>query len=390
MLLFGSVHRVTSAKFSRVSTQPRLLLMCLLMTLSSVPALAQNVPKFGGATQINFGTMAADVPNTSGPVIVNFNGTNLLLFVQRESGNNIATQTLTLEEAGSTIPSAVPNAIPFSTGIVCNGLGQVKATVLNGILYVSYINDSGRPALAKLSSLSDGFTLVTPNYTATVPTDFVPTIFAFNGELWAGLVASADPLEVVFDMSSDGGTSWTQESVVTGFPPISNISLADFNGVLYAAYTTSAASVHSVGGAAQFADPVFGSVLQGQPGSIPFNFVNDGCCFSSTSNGSDTIVTAPTLIGVPGEGLYLYTQSPSSNDEFFVTATSNPGSTSPVFLPNGVPNHEVDTSQSFRWDFSAALQSDNSVVIAYQQSGATNIDFTTVASPAKGGYPGTF
>jgi hypothetical protein len=93
---------------------------------------------------------------------------------------------------------------------------------------------------------------------------------------------------------------------------------------------------------------------------------------------------------VPGEGLYLYTQSPSSNDEFFVTATSNPGSTSPVFLPNGVPNHEVDTSQSFRWDFSAALQSDNSVVIAYQQSGATNIDFTTVASPANGGYPGTF
>jgi hypothetical protein len=377
MLLFGLVHRVTSARFSRVSAQPRLLLMCLLVALSSVPALAQDIPEFAPATAIS-----DNVATTAGPVIVNLGGTNEVIYTDH------VTNELAVGVAADATTTAIPNGrAAVNSSITVSGLGQVKATVLNSTVYVSYIGSSGFPELATSTSTGpSGFTIMTPRpaYSATAEADFVPTIFAFNGELWVALVTNVSgTLEVVFDMSSDGGTSWTQETVISGFPPISTVSLADFNGILYAAYITSAASAGSVD-----EEPVFGSVLQGQTGSVSFNRVNDGCCHNSTSNGSNTIVPGATLIGVPGEGLYIYVQAPSANDTIFVTAASDPTSAASFATPHEIeqvpPNGGADSTQSFRWDFSALLESDNSVAIVYQQSGSTDIDYTFVLPPPAG------
>ena len=359
MLLFGSAHGVTSARISRVSAQPRLLLIGFLVALSSITALAQVAPVFSVAAK-PIGN--DDVKDFAGPAIVNFLGKNEIFYANHINDHlifGIAPDAGTTGNANDN-----PDTTPVDTGIVMSGLGEVKATVLGSTLYVSYIDQGGVAALAT-STNGTSFTTLIPEYSATVNTAYVPTIFAFNGELWAAFVTNVGTDEAVFDVSSDGGAVFTQQNVVTTTdPPVSTISLADFNGVLYAAYVIAPSTP---------AQPVFGSVLQGQASSIPFALVSENaCCHNSTSaSNGEPLFTGVTLIGVPGEGLYLFTQSPASEDTFFYSATSDPKT---VPFPAAV---QVG-SQSFRWDLGAVLESDNTLAIAYQQSSATQMDFTSM------------
>ena len=118
--------------FASISTQPRHIArsMCLLAALSSVAALAQDIPEGSSARQIG----SDNVANTAGPSIVNFNGTNEILYTNHSNDTLYADPGLT--------------GNPTNTGIAVGGLFQVKATVLNNTLYVSYISSAGVPSLA--------------------------------------------------------------------------------------------------------------------------------------------------------------------------------------------------------------------------------------------------
>jgi hypothetical protein len=59
-------------------------------------------------------------------------------------------------------------------------------------------------------------------------------------------------------------------------------------------------------------------------------------------------------------------------------------------LPHEIENtNGADSSDSFRWDLGALLESDNSVAFVFQQGSSTDIDFTFVLPPTAG-YPNAF
>ena len=315
-----------------------MMLICVaaLLVLRPDTSIAQGIPALSSAVQIG----SDNVVNTGGPSIVYFNGMNEILY------SNHSNQHLFADPGVS--------GHPTDTGIVVGGSGQVKATVFNNTLYVSYVGPSG----IFLATSTDGInfpTQFTPAYSCSVSTAYTPTPYAFNGELWVAYVSGAD---VCFDESPDGVNFFGMGSEFT-YAPVSTISLTQYNGTLYAAFITDT-------GASPFpTSPVFGAVQSGD-----FFLLTSGALSNSHTkiNGS-VLYAGVALIGVPGEGIYLYGQSPASEQNIWVTATADP----PDFPANVKPS-----GQSFRWDLSAVLDPNNTVYLAYQQSGATNIDTTFV------------
>ena len=104
MLLSGLIYRVTSMTFASISTQPRHIArsMCLLAALSSVAALAQDIPEGSSARQIG----SDNVANTAGPSIVNFNGTNEILYTNHSNDTLYADPGLTATQLIPALPSA--------------------------------------------------------------------------------------------------------------------------------------------------------------------------------------------------------------------------------------------------------------------------------------------
>jgi hypothetical protein len=317
----------------------------LLMLLPArMRAQTPLFPEMSGTSELTLNNQ-----NTAGPVIVYFNGQYEILIANHSSPYDICV-------------SFNFSSSCTDTGIATGGLHQISATIYNGLLYVLYTNPNSTFMMGS-SSNGSSFSTWMPLWESAPPNEIWPTALStYNGDLVAAFITGSDPNDYpAWAVSSNNGQTFSGGGgLVNDYEAVSGPSLATYEGVLWLGFVSS-----SGGSSARY--PVVGPIY-GSPD--PFEeYTNNIFSNSNTTIDGQTIYAGMAMVGVPGEGLYIFAQDYFSEQTLWIT-----GSTTGYGFPEAL---QPSTTQAFRWTPSAVLAPDNSTIyLAVQRDSDTNTNYS--------------